>query len=55
MLHYYDISIQGQKDRQTDMKCYGFNHWIGGFGVYSILWILDQDDLYKELTREAVF
>ena len=33
---------------------FGWN-WIGGFGVYSILGILDQDDLYKELTREAVF
>ena len=28
---------------------------LGGFGDYSILGILDQDDLYKELTREAVF
>ena len=29
--------------------------WLGFFGVYSILGILDQVDMYKELTREAVF
>ncbi len=28
--------------------------WIGGFGVYLVLGILDQDDLYKELMRKAV-
>ena len=32
-----------------------FFNWIGGFGVYLILGILDQDDWYKELTQEAVF
>ena len=29
--------------------------WLGFFGVYLILGLLDQVDLYKELTREAVF
>ena len=47
-IHMYYVCIQ-------KVEAIIFLIWIGGFGVYSIIGILDHVDLYKEITREAVF